>query len=174
MHAKEFASVVNTMHISTEKCNPIGAHPIWKEKKDSNLLGKIGHHTGVWPKLACFKHVIDLSREERCLIIFIIIRIKYFESRRGTAYTLIHVHVYDAITVTTYCPVNLTYNYLDKQQDSLSDIITQIPRLNALKVQLKSRKHNVPKINKRNNVSTQTGSGCFLFNNLYTSLFVHS
>lgn len=52
MHAKEFASVVNTMHISTEKGNPIGAHPIWKEKKDSNLLGKIGHHTGVWPKLA--------------------------------------------------------------------------------------------------------------------------
>lgn len=174
MHAKEFASVVNTMHISTEKCNPIGAHPIWKEKKDSNLLGKIGHHTGVWPKLACFKHVIDLSRGERCLIIFIIIRIKYFESRRGTAYTLIHVHVYDAITVTTYCPVNLTYNYLDKQQDSLSDIITQILRLNALKVQLKSRKHNVPKINKRNNVSTQTGSGCFLFNNLYTSLFVYA
>lgn len=86
----------------------------------------------------------------------------------------IHVHVYDAITVTTYCPVNLTYNYLEKLQDSLSDIITQILRLYALQVQLKSRKHNVPKINKRNNVSTQTGSGCFLFNNLYTSLFVYS
>lgn len=172
MHAKEFASVVNTKHISTEKGNPIGAHPIWKEKKDSNLLGKIGHHTGVWPKLACFKHVIDLSREERCLIIFIIIRIKYFESRRGTAYT--RMYVYDAITVTTYCPVNLTYNYLEKLQDSLSDIITQILRLYALQVQLKSRKHNVPKINKRNNVSTQTGSGCFLFNNLYTSLFVYA
>lgn len=86
----------------------------------------------------------------------------------------IHVHVYDAITVTTYCPVNLTYNYLDKQQDSLSDIITQILRFYALQVQLKSRKHNVPKINKRNNVSTQTGSGCFLFNNLYTGLFVYA
>lgn len=89
MYVKEFVLVVNMMYIFIEKCNLIGVYLIWKEKKDFNLLGKIGYYIGVWLKLVCFKYVIDLLRGERCFIIFIIIRIKYFESRWGIVYICI-------------------------------------------------------------------------------------
>lgn len=51
MYVKEFVLVVNMMYIFIEKCNLIGVYLIWKEKKDFNLLGKIGYNIGVWLKL---------------------------------------------------------------------------------------------------------------------------